>query len=69
MTLQEFVAAMDAGLPVHWHHEGYICYKSECGEYLKTFIHNDHTIGIFHRDGVGINVTLEDCFIGEGASQ
>ena len=64
MTKQELIDAMDAGNPVYWHHEGYICYKSKSGEYLKTFIHNDHTIGIFHRYGVGMNLKPEDCFMG-----
>lgn len=63
MTRQEFISAMDQGKVVHWHNKGYICYRSESGEYLKTFTPNNHTIGIFHRDGVGMNITLEDCYI------
>jgi hypothetical protein len=35
------------------------------GQYLKTFIYNDYTIGIFHRDGVGMNLDPSDCYIKE----
>lgn len=63
MTKQELIDAMELGLPVKWKNDGYICYKGKCGEYLKTFIHNDHTIGIFHRDGVGMNIDPSDCYI------
>ena len=59
----QLVNAMDAGRQVRWMHSGYICYRSKYGEYLKTCIHNDHTIGIFHRDGVGMNVKPQDCYI------
>lgn len=63
MTRQEFIKAMDQGKKVHWHNRGYICYRDKGGEYLKTFTPNGHTIGIFHRDGVGMNITLADCYI------
>tara|TARA_R110000765_G_scaffold313756_2_gene406699 strand:+ start:178 stop:453 length:276 start_codon:yes stop_codon:yes gene_type:complete len=66
MTRTELIAAMDAGLPVRWMNDGYECYKDTTGEYLKTFTPNDHTIGIFHRDGVGMNVDASDCYIQEG---
>lgn len=70
MTRQELVDAMDAGLPVRWKNDGYHCYLDEAGQYLKTFIPNDHTIGIFHRDGVGMNVEPSDCYIKrEGVGQ
>lgn len=59
----QLVEAMDAEKQVRWMHSGYICYRSKYGEYLKTCIHNDHTIGIFHRDGVGMNVKPQDCYI------
>lgn len=68
MTRQELIDAMDAGEQVRWMNDGYICYRTECGEYLKTFTPNDYTIGIFHRDGVGMNVDPKDCYILEGAS-
>ncbi len=63
MTRQELIDAMDKGLPVRWMNDGYECYKDTSGQYLKTFIHNGHTIGIFHRDNVGMNVNPEDCYI------
>jgi hypothetical protein len=66
MTRQELIDAMDAGKQVRWMNDGYICYRTEYGEYLKTFTPNDYTIGIFHRDGVGMNVDPKDCYILEG---
>jgi hypothetical protein len=63
MKLEELVAAMDAGLDVRWMNDGYVCYLDTSGKYLKTFIHNDYTIGIFHRDGIGMNVDPKDCYI------
>ena len=69
MTRQELIDAMDAGLPVRWMNDGYHCYRDSVGQYLKTFIHNDHTIGIFHRDGVGMNVDPADCYILEETTQ
>jgi len=63
MTKQQLIDAMDAGLDVRWHNDGYICYRDRSGQYLKTFEPNGHTIGIFHRDGVGMNITPSDCYI------
>ena len=67
MTKQELINAMDAGLSVRWKNDGYHCYRDSAGQYLKTFTHNDYTIGIFHRDGVAMNVDPSDCYIeGQG---
>jgi hypothetical protein len=63
MTREELVEAMNAGLPVRWKNDGYVCYLDTSGQYLKTFTPNDHTIGIFHRDGIGMNVDPADCYI------
>lgn len=63
MTRQELIDAMDAGKQVRWMNDSYICYRSKYGEYLQTCTHNDSTIGIFHRDGVGMNVNPKDCYI------
>ena len=63
MTREELVEAMNAGLPVRWKKDGYVCYLDTSGQYLKTFTPNDHTIGIFHRDGIGMNVDPADCYI------
>lgn len=65
MTKKELIKAMDEGKTVHWHNKGYICYRTKCGEYLKTFRPNSHTIGIFHKDGIGMNIYPKDCFIAE----
>jgi hypothetical protein len=35
------------------------------GQYLKTFEPNGWTIGVFHRDGIGMNVDPKDCYIKE----
>jgi hypothetical protein len=63
MTREELIQAMNTGLDVRWMNDGYICYLDTSGEYLKTFTPNDHTIGIFHKDGVGMNVDPKDCYI------
>ena len=63
MTRQELIDAMDQGKTVHWHNKGYICYRNDGGEYLNTFTPTKNTIGIFHRDGIGMNIKPEDCFI------
>ena len=65
MTRQELVEAMDLGLTVHWANRGYVCYKDKFGEYVVTFTPNRYTIGIFHLDGVGMNLKPEECFLGE----
>ena len=66
MTRQELINAMDEGKAVRWMHDGYICYKDKSGQYLKTFEHNNHTIGIFHRDGIGMNINPADCYTKKG---
>lgn len=63
MTRQQLIDAMDAGLDVRWHNDGYVCYLDTSGQYLKTFTPNGYTIGIFHRDGAGMNITPSDCYI------
>lgn len=63
MTREQLIAAMDSGLPVRWKNDGYKCYRDRCGQYLKTFEPNGHTIGIFWRDGIGMNVDPRDCYI------
>ena len=63
MTREELIDAMDSGLDVRWMNDGYKCYRDTSGEYLKTFTHNQHTIGIFHRDGIGMNVNPADCYL------
>lgn len=65
MTRQELIDAMDKGLPVKCVNDGYDCYKDTSGQYLKTFRHNGYTIGIFHKDNIGMNVDAEDCYISE----
>ena len=65
MTREQLIAAMDAGLDVRSGNDGYKCYKDCLGQYLKTFTHNDYTIGVFHRDMIGMNVDLSKCYIKE----
>jgi hypothetical protein len=65
MNREELVAAMDAGLPVRWKNDGYQLFRGTSGEYLKTFKPNGWTIGVFHRDGIGMNVDPKDCYIKE----
>ena len=69
MTRQELIKAMDDGLQVRWKNDGYKCYKdtfqSGNSEYRKTFTPNGYTIGIFHRDNIGMNLDPADCYIKE----
>lgn len=65
MTREQLIAAMDDGLDVRSGNDGYKCYKDSLGQYLKTFTHNDYTIGVFHRDMIGMNVNLSECYIKE----
>ena len=67
MTRQELIKAMDDGLEVRWKNDGYECYKdtfpSGNSEYRTTFIPNGYTIGIFHRDNIGMNLDPRDCYL------
>ena len=63
MTREQLIKAIDEGKKVYDKNIGYECYKNECGEYLVTYRPNGYTIGIFHQDGIGMNVRPEDCFI------
>ena len=63
MTKGELIAAMDAGLPVRCGNDGYELYLDTSGDYLKTFTPNGYTIGVFHRDKIGMNVNPSDCYI------
>jgi hypothetical protein len=40
-------------------------YGKACSEYRKTFTPNGDTIGIFHRDNIGMNLDPADCYIKE----
>ena len=63
MTRQELIDAMDQGLPVKWMNSGYDCYKDTEGQYIKASRSSGHTIGIFHKDNIGMNIDAEDCYI------
>ena len=65
MNREELVAAMDAGLPVRWKNDGYQLHLDTSGEYLMSHETNGWTIGVFHRDGIGMNVDPKDCYIKE----
>lgn len=63
MTRQELIDAMDAGKDVRWASDIYLCYRDSIGQYLNTCTINDSTIGIFHRDGIGMNIDPADCYV------
>jgi len=63
MTLNELIEAMDVGKKVYWKNLGYICFRDNLGQYLLTYTPNGYTIGIFHRDNVGMNIDPSDCFM------
>lgn len=65
MTLDEIKSAVDKGLKVHQTHEGYQVIKSKFGEYLITYKYNEWCIGLTWRDGVTLNGTEDQFFIGE----
>ena len=63
MTKEELIKAMANSKEVRWKNDAYLCYKDENGQYLLTYMFNDYTIGIFHRDGIGMNLDPKDCYI------
>ena len=56
MTKEELIKAMDNSKEVRWKNDAYLCYKDKNGQYLLTYMFNDYTIGIFHRNGIGMNL-------------
>lgn len=57
------IELMDQNRDVRWKTDIYKCYKDKLGQYLCTWGRNNHTIGIFHQDGVGMNIDPKDCYI------
>jgi hypothetical protein len=69
MTRNELIEAMNLGKDVRWSNNLYSCYlntyPSGETEYLVTCSSNDYTIGIFHKDGIGMNIDPKECYIFE----
>ena len=63
MTKEELIKAMDDSKEVRWKNDAYKCFKDKFGRYLVKCTLNDYTIGIFHRNGIGMNLDPEDCYI------
>lgn len=67
MTLDEIKAAIAAGKTVHWANEGYVVIKDKIGQYLIMYTGNRHCIGLTWADGVTMNGTPEQFFVGKPA--
>ena len=61
----DWLAAVDAGKPVHWANEGYRVHRDGLGQYLVTFVRNGSTIGLTDRSGRHLNGAEADFFISE----
>ena len=68
MKLAEIRRAVDEGLIVHWQNRGYeVIHSSTHPSYLIRFTATGHCIGLTWADGVTLNGTEEDFFIGDPA--
>ena len=65
MTIEEIKAAVDAGLPVRWVHDGYHVTRDGLGQYLITFKPNQNCIGLTNRAGDCLNGQSDDFYIAE----
>ena len=63
MTREELIKAMDDSKEVQWKNDAYKCFKDKFGRYLVKCTLNDYIIGIFHQNGIGMNLDPEDCYI------
>ena len=63
MNRAYLISLMDENRDVRWKSDIYKCYKDKLGQYLLTCTVNDHTIGIFHKDGIGMNIDPKDCYV------
>lgn len=63
MTLDEIKEALAQGKKVCWHHEGYKVHKDNLDQYFITFVFNNHSIGLTHKDGITLNGKEEDFYI------
>lgn len=63
MTLDEIVAAVDAGRAVRWANGGYHVIRGATGELLIWCEFNDNCIGLTWQDGVTLNGRPEQFYI------
>jgi len=63
MTREQLIEAMDEGLDIRWCNDGYICKRDNLGQYLLIYPSNGYTVGVFHSDGVGMNLNPNECYI------
>ena len=64
MTLEEIKEAVDAGKLVRWSNENYDVIKDSLGHYLIRCESNQNYCGLTHRDGVTMNGTEDQFYIG-----
>lgn len=64
MTLQEIKNAVDQGLKVFQHHDGYEVIRSDYGEYLIHYRGSEWYIGLTWKDGVTMNGKENEFYIG-----
>ena len=64
LTLDEIRNAVESGHTVHWSHEGYVVLKDSIGQWLIKCLSNGSCIGLTWQDGVTVNGTPEQFYIG-----
>ena len=63
MNLHEIKSAVEAGLPVHWSHDGYSVIKDKLGRFLIVCSMNESAWGLTWADGVTMNESEDKFFI------
>ena len=64
MTVNQIKRAVDKGMKVHWVNELYVVIKDRYGRYLIHCTANDSFTGLTWRDGVTLNGSEQEFYIG-----
>ena len=64
MTLEQIKQAVEAGKTVHWASDNYVILKDKLGQWLVHSTCNDCFWGLTWLDGVTVNGTPEQFYIG-----
>jgi len=65
MTLDEIKAAVQQGKTVHWASDAYNVIQDNIGQWLVHCTTNDCYWGLTHLDGVTVNGTPEQFYVGK----
>ena len=65
MNLEEIKQAINNGFKVYWKQRNYVVIKDSIGQYLICCVSNNHCIGLTWQDGVTMNESESDFYIGE----